>query len=228
MTGTEDVGGANDIFWGWINDSGQIGIQSGNDMGATSTTNVSDGTWHHVAFTYNSSTGETEVYVNGTREDTATTRTGSINDFNSLGRIENTDSNFTGRLDELRIYDHVLSADEITEFAGGEPADKPGTYAETGTLVTDWHTGPMLAHDDLKLDTVDTELNGENVTVIVESDTNDDGSTDETSDPITLDGSEEYAVEGISTDNQHFRLRIELSTNSTSVTPAVDGIKLTE
>lgn len=119
ITGVEEAGGTDDIFWGWIDGSGRIGISVANDFDAEqkSTTAINDGTWHHVALTRDANGGETRVYVDGTLESTGSTPTGTIgNAFESIGRIEDTGGSheyFRGDIDEVRIYDRVLDESEV-------------------------------------------------------------------------------------------------------------------
>lgn len=119
VAGVEEAGGADDIFWGWIDASGRIGISVGNDYQGEqkSSSAINDGSWHHVALTRDASTGETRVYVDGTLETTGTSGTGTIgNTFTSLGRIEDTGGSpeyLDGDLDEVRVYGQVLSTAEV-------------------------------------------------------------------------------------------------------------------
>jgi len=119
ITGVEEAGGTDDIFWGWIDGSGRIGVSVANDFDAEqkSTTAINDGTWHHVALTRDASGGETRVYVDGTLESTGSTPTGTIgNAFESIGRIEDTGGSaeyFRGDIDEVRIYDRVLDESDV-------------------------------------------------------------------------------------------------------------------
>lgn len=54
-------------------DNGSGGVET-----RVGTTDLRDGEWHHVAVTRNSSSGLIELFVDGSREDTATGPTGSI------------------------------------------------------------------------------------------------------------------------------------------------------
>ena len=134
ITGVEEAGGTDDIFWGWIDGSGRIGISVANDFDSAqkSNTAINDGTWHHVVLTRDASGGETRVYVDGTLESTGSTPTGTIgNAFDSIGRIEDTGGSheyFRGDIDEVRIYDRVLDESEVqtvyndTHACPAEPA----------------------------------------------------------------------------------------------------------
>jgi hypothetical protein len=117
ITGVEQSGAGNDVFWGWVDASGRIGIQAGNTAGAKTSQPINDNQWHHVAFTRNATTGRVEVYVDGQLSGSATSEPGVKNTpFRSIGRIEDTAGTheyFNGRLDELQIFDRVLSQAEI-------------------------------------------------------------------------------------------------------------------
>lgn len=86
---------------------------------------LNDGQWHHVAYTTNATTDVTQIYVDGTFLGTTTTPVFTFPAFNNLeigrlGRGTPADA-FSGSVDELRIYDTVLSAGEITSLAGRDP-----------------------------------------------------------------------------------------------------------
>jgi MSHA biogenesis protein MshQ len=122
IAGIEQVGGTDDIFWGWLDPSGRIGISVGDDFAAEqrSTIPINDGSWRHIALTWDRISGDTQIYIDGALDQTGNTGTGNIigNSFSSIGRIENTNAGvapyyFDGDLDEVRIYEGVLSADDI-------------------------------------------------------------------------------------------------------------------
>ncbi|MEM7293095.1 MAG: LamG domain-containing protein, partial [Pseudomonadota bacterium] len=120
VSGVEQAGGGDDIFWGWIDASGHIGLSVGNDYGTDtrSTSAINDDSWHHVVLTRNHSSGTTAIYVDGVLENSKTAGTGAIgNAFASIGRIEDTGSTpeyFQGQLDEVLLFDSVLNADQVT------------------------------------------------------------------------------------------------------------------
>jgi hypothetical protein len=123
ITGVEQAGLDNDIFWGWIDDTGRIGVMAGDTAGAKSAKPVNDGTWHLVALTRDAASGRVQVYVDGVLSGEATSATGmKTTPFASLGRIEDTSGAidyFAGSLDDVRIYDHVLSASEVAALMPG-------------------------------------------------------------------------------------------------------------
>jgi MSHA biogenesis protein MshQ len=129
ITGVEQSGGQDDIFLGWLDAVGRIGFNVKNDTSFKSTSVVSDGNWHHVAFTRDMGTGVTEIYVDGVLEDTRTQPTGLVgNSFDGIGRVSNTSATlpiyFAGKLDEYKVFASVLSASAITTGYNNELAGK--------------------------------------------------------------------------------------------------------
>lgn len=108
----------------------QIHLQSGNvcariwsdETKCTSGFNVSDGAWHHIVHTYGDLAGGQIIYIDGVR---GVSGTKEKSDFNWQDRfvlgLAYTAANqmLTGKLDDVRIYDRVLSATEIATLASG-------------------------------------------------------------------------------------------------------------
>lgn len=82
----------------------------GNDLGV-STENYY-GEWSHVAATYNASTGERKIYLNGKIVGSDTTSSGNFQDQNYVIGGYN-GQNFDGKIDELRVYTRELSKKEV-------------------------------------------------------------------------------------------------------------------
>lgn len=83
---------------------------------------VKDAAWHHVALTY--TTGQAKVYVDGSLEIDATVSgalSGQAGDF-KIGAGTGTGQFWKGDIDEMRYYNRVLSAVEITQL--------PETYSD--------------------------------------------------------------------------------------------------
>ncbi|MRT95030.1 LamG domain-containing protein, partial [Ancylomarina sp. 16SWW S1-10-2] len=117
MTGVEQAGGGNDIFWGWIDSSGRLGLTKGDGNKVQTSSAISDSNWHHIVLTRNSSSGQLEVYVDGNFVARVTGTTGDVTTgFSSIGRIEDTGGTpeyFAGQLDELLVFDQAISADQV-------------------------------------------------------------------------------------------------------------------
>ncbi len=117
VTGVEQFGGDNDIMWGWLNATGQIGIHPGNDLGLSSNKPVNDGVWHSIALTRDAATGVMQVYIDGVFDKQVTSFIGlKSTPFSRIGSIDDTGgtpSYLGGSLDDVRIYNRVLTAAEI-------------------------------------------------------------------------------------------------------------------
>ena len=98
-------------------DKAQMVVNTGANGVAIGTTTIVTGTWFHLGGTYDGTT--VRIYVNGVQEGTAG-RTGNINSTTAPVRIGagsgspiTSEEPMDGDLDDARIYDRALSADEI-------------------------------------------------------------------------------------------------------------------
>jgi len=111
----EMVGNAADWGCSVLNSKFALGIGAP-DTTVSTTANIDDGAWHHVAATRDSSSGAVKLYVDGALNTTATAPTGPRTAPNEL-RIGATHSAapvfYRGEMDELRLYDRVLNPSEI-------------------------------------------------------------------------------------------------------------------
>jgi autotransporter-associated beta strand protein len=127
ITGVEQSGAGNDINWGTLDASGHIGIYVGDGGGVYSTMPINDGHWHNIAMTRDATTGKVQLFVDGVLNGTGTFDTGNktsqffligaLSDVASDGKTRTGDNYFNGRLDEVRIYNQVLGANEIAGLA---------------------------------------------------------------------------------------------------------------
>ena len=118
-----------------VNNTGDVRMGNGGGQ-VSSLATVNDGGWHHVAVTIienaTNSSSDVRVYVDG-RDDTEEsedldTLFDIIADLDvTIGyRSSQDDRGFQGELDDVRIYDRVLSAEEAASLAGRTKAfDKP-------------------------------------------------------------------------------------------------------
>ena len=147
---SEQAGGTNDIQWGVLNASGKIGFDVGNAAGVFSTTSVNDNTWHQVAITRDAATGLASVYVDGVLEATGSPTdagfTATLNMLTGLGATNNfandasstdlTDYRFLNAdLDDVRIYDHVLTADQVAAIKAVESGYSDTAIANDGEAL---------------------------------------------------------------------------------------------
>jgi hypothetical protein len=114
--GLAGVAGNGGTQWGWLDDAGRIALAVDNTLVVRSAEPVNDGQWHHLVLTRDSNSGAGQVYLDGVLSSSGTGATGSKGAaFNSLARIENGGSpkHFKGRLDQVHIFDRVVSAAEV-------------------------------------------------------------------------------------------------------------------
>jgi hypothetical protein len=131
ITGVDQQGTTGDINWGTLNASGQIGIYVGDTGGVYSASPINDGTWHNVAMTRDSTTGVVQLYIDGVLNGSSTLDTGfkaaqfyligALTDRNSSGNVTGANY-FNGQLDDVRIYNRVLSAAEISQIGSAPSA----------------------------------------------------------------------------------------------------------
>ncbi len=116
ILGIEESGGVDDIFWGYLDQTGHIRMQKGDTSPAISTSDIRGSDWRHIVLTRDSGSGEVQIFVDGEREDSSISDKNDVgNVFSSIGRIENNDTSpsFMGQLDELLVFDSVISASEV-------------------------------------------------------------------------------------------------------------------
>ncbi|WP_282136593.1 choice-of-anchor D domain-containing protein [Seonamhaeicola maritimus] len=87
----------------------------------TSSTAITNGRWTHIAVTTES--GNSVLYINGVSEDTDSS--GGITSASNLmiGRSSANDKHYHGYIDELRVFDKALTADELRKMIYQELED---------------------------------------------------------------------------------------------------------
>ncbi len=150
ITGVEQSGAGNDINWGTIDASGHIGIYVGDSGGVYSTAALNNGIWHNIAMTRDATTGQVQLYVDGVLNGSGTFDTGNktsqffligaLSDVQSNGTTRTGDNYFNGKLDEVRIYNQVLGANEIAGLAliPGAPTLTSATAASGSVVQLAW------------------------------------------------------------------------------------------
>lgn len=126
VAGIEQSGGGDDIFWGWLDASGHIGISKWDTPSAKSSVAINDGVYHHVVLTRESSSGAYKIYIDGALNATGTTGAGDVGtNFTSIGRIEDTAGSheyLRADLDELMIFNTVLSDAQVSSIYSNQLA----------------------------------------------------------------------------------------------------------
>ena len=113
--------------------------QGGNTF---STTNLNDGNWHHIAQTIQYDTGGTifNVYIDGVKEITDKllySHTPLTGDF-VIGALTTNFGFFKGNIDEVSVWDSILSSDAITEIATG-PNDLESLTNASSSNLKAWY-----------------------------------------------------------------------------------------
>jgi hypothetical protein len=140
----EVSGGGADWGTAIVNGKFVIGIGStGGDSTFASSVNINDGTWHHVAATRNNTNGAVAVYVDGVLRGSGTGATGSRTFPASLriGSLQTGNNFLNGSLDDVRLYDRVLTAGEIAGLVAppAAPANLAATIGDASVALS-WST----------------------------------------------------------------------------------------
>ena len=88
-----------------------------NDLESTST-DIFDNNWHHIAFTFGESDGVGKLYIDGSQEDTVTYTSDTLDTdaatFYVGGGDDAAARNFNGKVDGILVYSDALDSTEIT------------------------------------------------------------------------------------------------------------------
>jgi len=119
-----DIGGvANDFILAVLGT--KLSFFCGNpDTSVNSDTDIVTGQWVHVAATRSAQDGQIGIYINGQHEETlAHSNSSPLNALDTIAIGGNVlDSRYyTGLIDDVRLYDHVLSMAEVLGAMEGKP-----------------------------------------------------------------------------------------------------------
>ncbi|MBI4167902.1 MAG: hypothetical protein HY515_03005 [Candidatus Aenigmarchaeota archaeon] len=106
----------------------QWALGNGTFQSHTSNSPISANTWHHVAGTYDGT--NKKIYIDGV-QDRSDSVSGSISSEQSnlfVGSTASLGQFMNGTIDEVRIYNYSMSAQEINDSARGVWNDLPETY----------------------------------------------------------------------------------------------------
>jgi hypothetical protein len=196
-------------LFGYIGDGSSWGNQLSDG------TDHRDGSYHHVAGTYNDSTDTFALYLDGTKTAENTSYGQSIGSNNTdveIGaRQFESDWYANDNIEYLRVYDRELSDSEVQGLANA------GTQ---GSLTTG--TKSLLTPSQPSLNNLDYSLNGETITLDV---IGSPGTADEETVSQTLDGSSSYTLSWSDT-HTDFRVTANLSSSAVTETPVMRTIGL--
>lgn len=115
----EMPGDVNDFGVVYLNNKVSVGI--GNpDTTIFSSSTINNNVWRHVCATRNSTTGQVKIYIDGTLETTANMPTGTKSAASTLiigGSVKY--GSFNGLIDNMKIFDSVLTDAQISSLATG-------------------------------------------------------------------------------------------------------------
>jgi hypothetical protein len=144
-----EVGGGG-ADWGTAIVNGKFVLGVGSSSGDTtiaSSVNINEGTWHHVAATRNNTSGAMQVYVDGVLRGSGTGPTGPRTWPPNLriGSLQTANNFLNGTLDDVRLYNRILTPTEVAALIGTPPAiafqpasqavvaGNPATFSVTAT-----------------------------------------------------------------------------------------------
>ena len=117
-------GSARRLIFGSAQDAIQYYWAAGYSPGPGSTDIISLNTWHHLVFTRVASSGQIDMYLDGSSIFSGTSNTGNINSSTASAGVGNlagstnngyyTAAPFNGALDEVGVWSRALSAAEVT------------------------------------------------------------------------------------------------------------------
>ncbi len=124
----EMAGVTDDLGLTLVNANAAFGI--GNpDTTIYSTTAINDGTWHHVTATRSATSGEMDLYIDGSLEAMTTGPTGTKHASTNLriGALRTLVSGcfLAGSIDDVQIYSRVFSASEVPNLMNHAPSLTP-------------------------------------------------------------------------------------------------------
>jgi hypothetical protein len=130
-----EVAGVTDDF-GTALVGGYFALGVGNpDTTIKGKTRLNDGRWHHLAAVRSRTSGALRLYVDGIQEASSTGGKQALTAPQQMmiGRLQTNLNPFRGHIADVRIFDRVLSDDEIGKLAGPD-----GTKAKIGPGLVGW------------------------------------------------------------------------------------------
>jgi hypothetical protein len=118
----EVSGAATDFGTALIGSNFGFGVGSPNTT-LTATNIINDGLWHHLVATRNSTSGQMTVFVDGAQRGSLTGPTGARTapPFLRIGGTQSGASFLAATMDDVRLYDYVLSSNQIVAIMNTAP-----------------------------------------------------------------------------------------------------------
>jgi len=106
------------------------------DIAATTTSAIATGVWSQVVMTFASSTQQVQIYINGALKTTSAAGVGPpAAESNNLLIGGTTTNNFDGLIDEFKIYNYALTADEVKIDYDNGAGLKLGSFSTSASGV---------------------------------------------------------------------------------------------
>ena len=127
-------------------ETGIFKIDTKNGTDIPSNTVIEANRWYHVAGTLDAD-GESKIYINGVLDNSAT---GSSKEYfigpASIGAYQNNSRFFNGMIDDVRIFNHILSEAEIQEIVESDQglACAPGLSFRPVSSKPPWTERPAI------------------------------------------------------------------------------------
>ena len=132
---------SNDLYWQTSTNASSLSSL----LVSQATVNVLDGSWHHIAVTYNAGStsidGEKKIYVDGILR--ATDGAATILDIDNtptvpieIGRRGDGARYWNGSIDEVAFFNYALDSDQVEEIYNATSAGPPAKTADLDTLST--------------------------------------------------------------------------------------------
>jgi hypothetical protein len=112
----------------------RVGAEGGPALDVYGGSNIyTNGVWTHVACSFDAATGNMRMYINGVVEAHQPTYAVTLNASNTTFRMGSTVEQYAGLLDDVRVYDHALTSnDVVTVMTGGGSSSEVIRFVPAG------------------------------------------------------------------------------------------------
>ena len=137
----------------YLDGAGKLKGMTGTTTASVSTTAINDGTWHHIAFTYDKSEEDCFYYLDGVADGSDTSFTSANRDENSelfIGQVEviHPTQYLTGYICNVGFWNKKLEIAEIKSIMWKNYAGlTTGTGSESENLVSWWNLDSKTEYD---------------------------------------------------------------------------------
>ena len=216
---------SNQFHWGAQNDS---------DTGfAVNSSVISENQWYHVVGVLDIANNQIELYINGTK----VMNDSIVGTFNrqittdgkklKIGRRPDSAANyFNGTIDQVSIWDHALTASEITAIYNNESQgiDYPIYEFSSGEYISFFHIwGSNKIYDNF---TIDINLNNQTATATIQTSNNNFSSISANYSISLQNGTNTYPIT-LQNNNRYIRVSIILNTTNTFQSPIINLFNVT-